>query len=381
MKKVIRLTESDLTRIVKRVIQEQSEHVKNLYKSWANKRSGNPEKALSIIDDVFKYQNKLSKKDFAQYSSYEELVGDLNRIKQDAKSTDATKLYEDSELLVLAANTWEASCKYGAGSKWCTTAKDSDSYWNRHNQTGTEFFWIFKNKPQSDPNHKFSYHIKLNGKPDWCNAVNDCMGDERLSGNSYPKKHPKYNEIINKLQEFHKSRDLTEKFAIEQKNKKYISDLVADNYDYIIYSLDLERIIKEHFDFAYNDSLDQFLDYEIEEMVPRSLELDDEEGISQFKEDLKKYLSDQKPELPQIKFTQFIGDLSYVIYDTLIKKFNINAGEPIEEQIEENDINFEVVLDKIDDYELDEIISEFISTEVNDLIYDIATRYAFDYQP
>jgi hypothetical protein len=379
MKRIIRLTESDLTRIVKQVIQEQSEHVKNLYKSWANKRSGNPEEALKLMDDVFKYQKQLSKKDFAQYSSYEELVGDLNRIKQDAKSTDATKIYEDGELLVLAANTWEASCKYGAGSKWCTTARDTDSDWRRHNQTGTEFFWIFKNKPQSDPNHKFSYHIKLNGKPDWCNAVNNCMGDERLPENSYPKNHPKYNEIINKLQEFHKSRDLTEKFAIEQKNKKYISDLVADNYDYIIDRLDLERIIREQFHFAYYDSLDQFLNYEIEEMIPRSLELDDEEGISQFKEDLEKYLSDQKPELPQIKFKQFIGDLSYVIYDTLIKKFYINAGEPIEEQIDDYDINFEVVLDKIDDYELEEIIFEFVSTEVNDLIYDIAARYAYDY--
>jgi hypothetical protein len=379
MKRIIRLTESDLTRIVKQVISEQSEHVKNLYKSWANKRSGNPEKALSIIDDVFKYQNKLSKKDFAQYSSYEELVGDLNRIKQDAKSTDATKLYEDSELLVLAANTYEASCKYGAGSKWCTTMKDTDSYWSRHNQTGTEFFWIFKNKPQSDPNHKFSYHIKLNGKPDWCNAVNDCMGDERLPKNSYPKNHPKYNEIINKLQEFHKSRNLTEKFTIEQKNKKYISDLVVNDYDNIIYHLDLERIIKEDFDFAYYEYLDQFLIYEIEEIIPRSLELDDEEGISQFKEDLEKYLSDQKPELPQIKFKQFIGDLSYVIYDTLIKKFNINAGEPIQEQIEENGIYIEDILDKIENYELGEIISEFVSTEAYDLIHDMVDRYAFDY--
>jgi hypothetical protein len=39
MKRIIRLTESDLTRIVKQVIQEQSEHVKNLYKSWANRRT------------------------------------------------------------------------------------------------------------------------------------------------------------------------------------------------------------------------------------------------------------------------------------------------------------------------------------------------------
>ena len=60
MKRIIRLTESDLTRIVKQVIQEQSEHVKNLYKSWANKRSGNPEEALKLMDDVFKYQKKLS---------------------------------------------------------------------------------------------------------------------------------------------------------------------------------------------------------------------------------------------------------------------------------------------------------------------------------
>ena len=380
MKRIIRLTESDLTRIVKQVIQEQSEHVKNLYKSWANKRSGNPEEALKLMDDVFKYQKQLSKKDFAQYSSYEELVGDLNRIKQDAKSTDATKIYEDGELLVLAANTWEASCKYGAGSKWCTTARDTDSDWRRHNQTGTEFFWIFKNKPQSDPNHKFSYHIKLNGKPDWCNAVNKCMGDERLPENSYPKNHPKYNEIINKLQEFHKSRDLTEKFTIEQKNKKYISDLVVNDYDNIIYHLDLERIIKEDFDFAYYEYLDQFLYSEIEEMVPRSLELDDEEGISQFREDLEKYLSDKKPELPQINTNQFfINDLSYVIYNTLINNFNINAGEPIQEQIEENGIYIEDILDKIENYELGEIISEFVSTEAYDLIHDMVDRYAFDY--
>jgi len=38
MKKVIRLTETDLVSIVKRVINEQSGAIKKLYPSWANKK-------------------------------------------------------------------------------------------------------------------------------------------------------------------------------------------------------------------------------------------------------------------------------------------------------------------------------------------------------
>lgn len=378
MKKVITLTESQLIGVIKRVISEQSEHVKNLYKSWANKKSGNPEGALKLMDDVFKYQKQLSKKDFAQYSSYEELKKDIDRIKQESKSTDATKLYEDKDLLVLAANTWEASCKYGAGSKWCTTARDDSSFWNRHNTTGTEFFWIFKNKPQDDPDHKFSYHIKMNNKTDWCNAVNNCRSD--LPESSYPKQHPKYNEIINKLQEFHNSRDLTERFTIEQKNKKYISDLVDDNYDNIIYELDLERIIIEKFNYEYEYFVDEFLETYGREMVPRSLKLDDDEGLSQFSEDLEDYLLSQGPELTRIDYDQFKDDLSYVIYNTLITKFNINTGEPIQEQIEDKNIEIKDVLDDIYEPELDEIVYEFVTGQLNDMIYDMAARYAFDYE-
>jgi hypothetical protein len=63
VEKVIRLTESDLVNIVKRVINEQSEQSKKLYASWANKKSGNPERAMYIMDDVLKLQKSLPKKD------------------------------------------------------------------------------------------------------------------------------------------------------------------------------------------------------------------------------------------------------------------------------------------------------------------------------
>jgi hypothetical protein len=382
MKRIIRLTESDLTRIVKQVIQEQSEHVKNLYKSWANKRSGNPEEALKLMDDVFKYQKKLSKKDFAQYSSYEELRRDLVKIKSEERSTDATKLYEDGELLVLAANTWEASCKYGAGSKWCTTARDTDSNWNRHNQTGTEFFWIFKNKPQNDPNHKFSYHIKIDGSdPDWCNAVNNCMSTRRLPEESYPKQHPKYNEIIEKLQEFHNARDMknvnqiSNTQTVQFENQRIIEGLITENAPQIMRLL-MDNGINETIMNNYEMAIETYLDTEVYDNLPDDL-YDDDDAIEEYISDLEKYLqSKDMITFDRDMFYDMIGDLSYLVYNFLLDRNNLNAGEYFDEQ----DIDIVgVINDLINDNnyrnQYEEVIHEVVSLVASDEIYFAANNF------
>lgn len=370
MKRKIQLTESQLISVIKRIISEQSEHVKNLYKSWANKKSGNPEGALSIMDDAFKYQKQLSKKDFAQYSSYEELKKDIDKIKQEVKSTDATKLYEDNDLLVIAANTWEASCKYGAGSKWCTTMKNDDSYWERHNKTGTEFFWIFKNKPQKDPNHKFSYHIKEDGKtPDWCNAVNKC--GKNLPFNSYPTQHPKYDEIINKLQEFHNSRNFevyksgfdVNKELIDNALLRYIKEYIKNNIN--DFSEKLKDIFNEEFKYALNwrggtTLLMKVLKLSYISYVKGAGEIINNK-IKTFiedkfrNEDLSKYI-----DFDTIK-DSIVRDLRYVVFRALEKK-GLEVQRLILPQLEEKGLTIEDVISELPNSEFKESIIENIES-------------------
>lgn len=400
MKRKIQLTESQLISVIKRVISEQSEHVKNLYKSWANKKSGNPEEALKLMDDVFKYQKKLSKKDFAQYSSYEELRRDINKIKSEERTTDATKIYEDSDLLVLAANTWEASCKYGAGSKWCTTAKDDPSYWQRHNQTGTEFFWIFKNKPQDDPNHKFSYHIKVGGgEPDWCNAVNDCKSSTRLPENSYPKQHPKYNEIIEKLQAFHNIRKDVGDFqntnqtsstqTVRAENQRMIEDLIYENRNdivSIISGYDIERVLSS---ISYG-TIESYIGFDAYDNLPDSISDDEDEdyddNVSDYLDGLEEYLKRNVDTYFDVEMLNEIsGDLVYLIEQFLFEEYNFDINRYFDEQMEEQGLTIVGVIEKLledrtgKDHFI-EILYEVVGVIMSDNVFYLAEDFKEKYK-
>lgn len=364
MKRLL-ITEEDKRHILslynlnKMFLNETTEHTKNLYKSWAKKRSGNESAALSIMDDVFTHLNKLPKKDFAKYTSYEELKSDLDKVmaiqKEKSKSNDVDKLYEDEELLVVTPKNWETSCKYGAGSKWCTTSKDTSSHWERHNINGTEFFWIFKDKSSNDPNYKFSYHIKFNGSPDWCNAINRCSTD--IPEDSYPKQHPKFDEIIEILQQYHNKRpNLT---SIEEQNNYFLTNLLRNEYDLLsrkIFSLvDIEDII--------NNELEN-----IRDMVEDAIRTYEDDG---GEEELT--VSDVLYEvkigiLDYLKETEFldliIRDLLYSFKKILSSKYGIQKDTLYNNL----DFDFLNLLSQVPKRELNEIIFEQIGLITNDIL-------------
>ena len=223
MGKILRLNESDFKKLVKRIVNEISDHTRNLYISWAKNKSGDYDKAMNYLEDFFKYKERLPKKDFTQYTSVAELEKDINNIKKSletkSKEDDATKIYDDANVLVVATNTWEAGCKYGAGTKWCTSAKDTSNYWRRHNETGTEFIWINKKLTSDNPYYKLSLHFRFDeNKHDWCNAVNKCSEKSPYEG---VLSLPNYQEVFNKCSEYHTQRTTQMEYSKPEAEKFY----------------------------------------------------------------------------------------------------------------------------------------------------------------
>jgi len=66
-----------------------------------------------------------------------------SELEAEAKSR-AVKVYEDDEVLVVNPKSYEASCYYGANTKWCTASSGHRSYFDKYNIGGNLYYFINK---------------------------------------------------------------------------------------------------------------------------------------------------------------------------------------------------------------------------------------------
>jgi len=119
------------------------------------------------------HNSKYSFKDFGQYvnkNMMDKFFDETKslRVDYDAKNQQklakkqSEKVYEDENLLVVKPLSYEASCFYGAGTRWCTTRKDEPTHFNTYGKTmGRLFYIIFKNKTIQDPLYKVAIFFKF----------------------------------------------------------------------------------------------------------------------------------------------------------------------------------------------------------------------------
>lgn len=114
-------------------------------------------------------------KDLNVYDSIEELQSVVKVV--EAKKTEseikkeATKIYEDEDILVVVPLTTRASCKYGAGTRWCITSTGKQHF-NNYTKDAVFYFITDKNSSQSidSRNYKYALQYYHNGRKTWWDA-------------------------------------------------------------------------------------------------------------------------------------------------------------------------------------------------------------------
>jgi hypothetical protein len=148
-------------------------------------RTPSADRVAKIVVDFHRNLSRISGKDINSYRSLNDLesvVNDaLNKEKEKRVSKEAAKIYDKGGVIIYAPFTVEASCKYGAGSKWCIAGKSGDNglntYFDSYSVHSNFYFFINNNLIGKDDRHyKYALQWRFDsGREDltWWDAKDD----------------------------------------------------------------------------------------------------------------------------------------------------------------------------------------------------------------
>jgi len=133
---------------------------------------------LELVKQFDRVGKNLEIKDINQYPDVVELkaaIEDYGSKSQRKKiESEAEKIYEDNRILIVKPTSHAASCKYGMGTKWCTT-QSSPGYFEKYS-TGDNvlYYLIMKDFDISNKFYKIALH-KTPREETWYDAQDTVM--------------------------------------------------------------------------------------------------------------------------------------------------------------------------------------------------------------
>ena len=145
---------------------------------------GDTEIGINLIKSFDKYQSQLDKKDINQYNSFEELDSALLPINQKQRDKElesqAKKIYEKGDFVVIQPKTEEASCKYGSNTKWCVTSKGS-GHFGRYTAGRQGLYFIINKAKSTNKNYsKVAIHFDDGGDMRYWDAQDSPMSQREV---------------------------------------------------------------------------------------------------------------------------------------------------------------------------------------------------------
>jgi hypothetical protein len=141
------------------------------------------EDIIELVKEFDRFQQSLDVKDINRYD-LDGLKLAIESHKETSKSqlkkidtSGAKKIFEDKNILIVRPLTYEASCKYGAGTRWCTTMAGTSSYFESHTSKEQALYYIIlKNFNRDNKFYKIAIHITPNTET-WYDATDERMSD------------------------------------------------------------------------------------------------------------------------------------------------------------------------------------------------------------
>lgn len=351
-----------------------------MFKNWAGlgkDRDYSPldYEVVDVVELFHQNVQRIKNKDINSYSfkELEETVKEaeekrrLTQLKKEAKK-QKTVIYEDDRWLVVSPHSWKASCYYGAGTKWCVTAKETSSHWDNYSRNSTFFYVIDKAKTKKDRYYKVAYRLlKIGSKFELWDAEDlefsrnqigrEWFGDlpEELKKNAWlyhEEKFPKIENVPEWVEDDYGAQAL-----VNHLNTADISKTNRDHYGLSVYEVDGEDWCSAE-DSEMEGSMYQiFYEYDEEQLIEYYdedgyyMELNDEEDF--IDNEVDSYISDLSDEeiLERTGLDTKISDLEVDLENLRDELNNVDGDddekiEDLESKIEEISDNVESLRDK-----------------------------------
>ena len=179
------------------------------------------EMVLDAVETFDRKRNNLKIKDIYSYDSYTDLNDTLENLKKRQRVINTHEqsevIYEDDRFKVVVPESHDASCYYGAGTKWCTASKTNPGHFKIYNKEGKLFYILDKTLPTSNPYYKVALNRKYVGGKSFYDAPDNLISDTTQI--DYILEHPlmiaiesffeyTYKEEIEKISAEVKAREL-----------------------------------------------------------------------------------------------------------------------------------------------------------------------------
>ena len=276
--------------------------------------------------------------------------------------TQADKIYEDNDVLVVRPKSHSASCYYGANTRWCTTQKGHSSYFDKYSREGKLYYFLNKKD-----NNKIALYRNESERQTEVFDAQDARRDIEFLKEHFPNQSDLIDdligigEFIKKLREFTKGRinsdELMESdssiYGVETKEPLGQSKIVIDfgddenffkNFEISEDDIWFMNAINSHYsDYEFIDSYTVEEDWKEGYIVFGDLNDENKEKLQQIAElilpskefDLNS--DEYRQELSATLLDLFERETDNILSDYFVEKnreMSVTARESIEKEID-----------------------------------------------